>query len=62
MKKRSQREIEHTIPTYHNTNSSINSLSNVFICKKCNKYNTIIMLNKFQNCLYCNNPNYIKIK
>jgi hypothetical protein len=62
MKKRSQREIERTIPTEHNTNSSIKSLSTVFICNKCNKYNTIFGCNLIQNCLYCNNPNYIKIK
>lgn len=62
MKKRSQREIDRTIPSYHNSNSSIKSLSNVFMCNKCNKYNTILNCHQIQNCLYCNNPNYIKIK
>jgi hypothetical protein len=62
MKKRSQREIERKIPTEHNTNSCIKNLSTVFICNKCNKYNTILTCQQFQNCLYCNNPNYIKIK
>lgn len=61
MKKSSQREINTKIPTFHNANSSIQTLSNVFKCSKCNKYNTILC-NISQNCLFCNNPNYVKKK
>ncbi len=35
--------------------------SNIYICIKCHKYNSIID-NKdinYQNCLFCGNPNYI---
>ncbi len=61
MKKRSLREIRNQLPTFHNNNSSIQELSSVFICSKCNKYNTIFQQN-IQNCLFCGNPNYIKRK
>lgn len=36
--------------------------NNIYLCSKCNKYNTIIEDNnklKFQLCLFCGNPNYI---
>lgn len=61
MKKRSSREIITQIPTFHNTNSSIQNLSSIFKCSRCNKYNTVFQQN-IQNCLFCGNPNYIKKK
>lgn len=61
MNRRSKREISTTIPTFHNAYTSIQSLSNVFICSKCNKYNTI-MAPLIQKCIFCGNPNYIKQK
>jgi DNA-directed RNA polymerase subunit RPC12/RpoP len=32
----------------------------IFLCSKCNKYNSIIKDQFFVNCNYCGNPNYIK--
>ena len=62
MNRRSKREIYTTIPTFHNAYTSIQSLSNVFICCKCNKYNAIVATTFAQNCIFCGNPNYIKKK
>jgi hypothetical protein len=40
----------------------IYKLSNIFKCNKCKKNNSIINDKLvFQNCLFCGNPNYIKI-
>lgn len=61
MNRRTKREIATTIPTFHNAYTSIQSLTNVFLCSKCNKYNTIATT-FVQNCIYCGNPNYIKKK
>ncbi len=44
-------------------NGNLNTLSQVFQCSKCKKYNNIIMpenKNNTQNCYFCMNPNYIK--
>lgn len=43
-------------------NCNLNTLSQVFQCSKCRKYNTIIsnQINiKTQNCYFCMNPNFI---
>lgn len=51
-------------------NWSISYLSEIFECRKCKKRNPIIqqsniinskiqIQNKFQNCLFCGNPNYV---
>lgn len=36
--------------------STINQLSNIIRCKKCNKYNNIYPQTKISSCIYCNNP------
>ena len=43
-------------------NANLNNLPQIFQCRKCRKYNTIISLVniKVQNCYFCSNPNYIK--
>jgi len=48
---------------------SISYLSDIYQCSKCKKRNTIIKTSpnnkdnitgkKFQNCVYCGNPNYV---
>lgn len=61
MKKKSTRQIQTTISNYHLTNTTIESLNNIFKCSRCNKYNNI-MQPLIQNCLFCGNPNYVKVK
>jgi tRNA G26 N,N-dimethylase Trm1 len=61
MKKRSTRQILTTISNPHLTNTTIESLTNIFKCSRCNKYNNI-MQPLIQNCLFCGNPNYVKVK
>ena len=38
-----------------------NNNPTMFSCSKCNKYNSIFdSTQKYMNCIYCGNPNYIK--
>jgi len=42
-------------------NGNLNTLSQLFQCSKCKKYNNIISNEIIsQNCYFCKNPNYIK--
>lgn len=41
-------------------NGNLNTLSQLFQCSKCKKYNNIISTEIAQNCYFCKNPNYIK--
>jgi len=41
-------------------NGNLNTLSQLFQCNKCRKYNNIISNTTVQNCYFCTNPNYIK--
>lgn len=45
-------------------NGNLNSLSHIFQCSKCKKYNSIISETplKVQNCYFCTNPNFINKK
>jgi hypothetical protein len=44
-------------------NANLNNLPQIFQCRKCRKYNTIISYQILkQNCYFCSNPNYIKNK
>ena len=46
----------------NNDNWHLGLNNNIFICAKCHKYNSIMEINKeskYQNCLFCGNPNYI---
>jgi hypothetical protein len=61
MKKKPTRQIQTTISNPHLTNTTIESLNNIFKCSRCNKYNNI-MQPLIQNCLFCGNPNYVKVK
>ena len=58
MKKKPSRQINNIIPTQHINNVSISSLTNIFKCGKCNKYNNVVQ-SPVQNCLFCGNPNYV---
>jgi hypothetical protein len=58
MKKKSTRQINMIISNQHINNISISSLTNIFKCSKCNKYNNIIQ-SPVQNCIFCGNPNYV---
>jgi tRNA G26 N,N-dimethylase Trm1 len=61
MKKKPTRQIVTTISNQHLNNTTIESLNTIFKCSKCNKYNNIIQP-LTQNCLFCGNPNYVKVK
>jgi len=45
-------------------NGNLNSLSQIFQCSKCKKYNNNIIIPEnqlnTQKCYFCMNPNYIK--
>ena len=58
MKKKPTRQINNIIPTHHINNVSISTLTNIFKCGRCNKYNNIVQ-SPVQNCLFCGNPNYV---
>ena len=61
MKKRSTRQILTTISNQHLNNTTIENLNNIFKCGRCNKYNNIVQP-VIQTCLFCGNPNYVKVK
>ena len=61
MKKKPTRQIITTISNQHLNNTTIENLNNIFKCSRCNKYNNI-MLPLIQNCFFCGNPNYVKVK
>lgn len=47
---------------FKNNNWHLGLNNDIYVCIKCNKYNSIIKTNDkiiYQNCLFCGNPNYI---
>jgi len=59
MKKKPTRQIITTISNQHINNTTIESLSTIFKCTRCNSYNNVIQP-PIQNCIFCGNPNYVK--
>lgn len=54
--------MQRIIPNQHLTNTTISQLvAAVFMCSKCNKYNAVLAAH-IQNCVFCGNPNYVKLK
>lgn len=44
----------------NNDNWSLRLASNIFVCSKCKKYNTLLTPLKICFCIFCGNPNIIK--